>query len=194
MIAELIKLAREVEKCKKCPLHKYRTKPVVGEGDEQASIMLIGEAPGKNEDKEGRPFVGAAGIYLTNILREIGVDRVETYMTNAVKCRPPNNRKPTKKELDACRPYLLKQIEIIKPKVLICLGKCAAYSVLGREVEIKKEAGTLLNCNGTHVMLTYHPAFVMRFRGEYENNFIEHMRHAVLSKYFKKLDGMKKHA
>ncbi len=189
MTLELFEVMREVKRCERCPLHKYRRSPVFGEGNDTASIMLVGEAPGKKEDETGRPFVGAAGKYLTNALWELGIDRVEVYITNAVKCRPPQNRKPTKKEIEACRPYLLKQIEIIKPQVIICLGSSAAYSLLGREIRLREAAGMLLTCNGRKIMITYHPSFVMRFRRKYEQEFIKHLRYAILSRYFKNLDG-----
>ncbi len=189
MTLELFEVMREVKRCKRCPLHKHRKNPVFGEGNDEASIMLVGEAPGKKEDETGRPFVGAAGKYLTNALRELGVDRTEVYITNAVKCRPPQNRKPTKKEIEACRPYLLKQMEIIKPQVIICLGNSAAYSLLGRDIKLKEEAGMLLTRDGRKIMITYHPSFVMRFRGRYEQEFMKHLKCAVLSRYFKNLDG-----
>ncbi len=118
----LAKIKEEVLNCKKCPLYKTRINPVVGEGSPQAKIMFIGEAPGASEDQTGHPFCGAAGKILDELLESAGMKREEVYITNILKDRPPGNRNPQKEEIEACTPYLLKQIEIIKPEVICTLG------------------------------------------------------------------------
>ena len=124
--SSLQELSKAVEACTLCPLHKGRTNPVVGEGPENASAMLVGEAPGRREDETGRPFVGRAGQLLNQLLEEAGLKREEVYITNIVKCRPPNNRDPTEEEKAACSPYLLNQLDIIRPKVVVALGRHSA--------------------------------------------------------------------
>jgi len=128
-------LVRQIMGCRKCDLHKHRKNPVIGEGPLTADIILIGEAPGRREDETGRPFVGPAGQLLNALLAKAGLRREEVYITNVVKCRPPGNRDPTKDEINACLPYLITQLEIIKPKLIITLGRYAGgviYSLLGR--------------------------------------------------------------
>jgi len=120
---EMEKIKNEILNCKKCPLHLSRTNAVPGEGSINSFIMFIGEAPGRNEDVEGRPFVGAAGKLLTSLLEDIGLDRKEVYITNVVKCRPPNNRDPTQLEIKTCSPYLDRQILLIRPKIIVTLGR-----------------------------------------------------------------------
>jgi uracil-DNA glycosylase family 4 len=119
---ELGKIKEETLNCKKCPLYKTRTYPVIGEGNHQAKIMFVGEAPGASEDKSGRPFCGEAGKILDKLLDSVGIKREEVYITNILKCRPIENRDPQKEEIEACTPYLLRQIEIIKPKLICTLG------------------------------------------------------------------------
>ncbi len=116
-------LYKRVAICEKCPLHKGRTHSVPGEGSEDAEIVFIGEGPGRDEDLQGRPFVGAAGKFLTTMLESIGLKREDVYIANVVKCRPPNNRDPEQKEIDACWGYLEEQIKIIKPKIVVTLGR-----------------------------------------------------------------------
>jgi len=120
---ELVKLEEEIKKCTKCPLHASRKNAVPGEGNPEAIIMFIGEAPGRNEDLEGRPFVGAAGRLLTNLIENIGLRREDVYITNVVKCRPPNNRDPKPEEIKACSPYLDRQINCIAPRIIVTLGR-----------------------------------------------------------------------
>ncbi|MFH1533610.1 MAG: uracil-DNA glycosylase [Nitrospirota bacterium] len=116
-------LHKMVAKCEKCPLHKGRTNAVPGEGAEDADIMFIGEGPGRDEDLQGRPFVGAAGKFLTAMIESIGLRREDVYIANVVKCRPPNNRDPEQKEIDTCWSYLEEQIRMIKPKIIVTLGR-----------------------------------------------------------------------
>ncbi len=123
MMSALGDLAKEVSICTRCPLAQGRTKAVPGDGPESASIMFVGEGPGFHEDQQGKPFVGAAGQFLTELLQSIGLKREEVYITNVVKCRPPGNRDPQPEEIEACRSYLDRQIAIIQPKVIVTLGR-----------------------------------------------------------------------
>ena len=148
----------DVLHCRRCDLALSRTNVVVGSGPLDAKIMLIGEAPGRNEDKKGMPFVGSAGKNLDKLLEEGGVRREEVYIANVVKCRPPENRTPKPDEINACHPYLRKQIETIKPSGIILLGKTAAEAMLGRKVEMGKEHGTVVEKDGIRYMIMYHPA------------------------------------
>lgn len=122
-MSELERLAAEVRECTKCPLHRGRTHAVPGEGPADADIMFIGEGPGFHEDQQGRPFVGAAGQFLEELLNSIGLTREQVYITNVIKCRPPGNRDPLPQEVNACEPYLDRQIELIQPKVVVTLGR-----------------------------------------------------------------------
>jgi uracil-DNA glycosylase family 4 len=120
----------EVLSCKKCPLYKTRTYPVIGQGNHQASIVFVGEAPGFNENKTGRPFCGNAGKVFDELLQSAGIKREDIYITNILKCRPPSNRNPLQSEIDACTPYLIRQIKIIQPKVICCLGNFASRFIM----------------------------------------------------------------
>lgn len=160
---ELLKLEKEAKKCKKCKLYEYRTQVVFGVGNPEADLMFVGEAPGYNEDVQGEPFVGAAGKLLDKvILEETGLTRKEIYITNVVKCRPPNNRNPEEDEIIACNPYLLKQIEIIKPKVICALGKFAAKTLTGKNDGITKLRGQIFNFQNIKILPTFHPAAILR--------------------------------
>lgn len=122
-VSELTDLYQQIKTCQKCILSQGRTNPVPGEGPESADIMLIGEGPGFHEDRQGRPFVGASGQYLEELLEKIGFRRQEVYIANVVKCRPPGNRDPKPEEIEACRPYLDKQIELVRPRLIVTLGR-----------------------------------------------------------------------
>jgi DNA polymerase len=161
-IEELNKIYEEIKACTKCDLHKNRTNPVLGEGNINAKIMFIGEAPGEEEDKQGRPFVGKAGKLLTKCIENAGYRREEVYIANINKCRPPNNRTPTIEEQETCIPFLLRQIEIINPKVLCLLGATAYRGIFKKEAKITKERGSILELMGKKVYITYHPAYVLR--------------------------------
>ncbi len=132
-MTELTDLAQEVAICKRCPLSQGRTRAVPGEGPENAAIMFIGEGPGFHEDQQGRPFVGAAGQFLDELLHSIGLKRGEVYITNVVKCRPPGNRDPQPEEIAACQPYLDRQIALINPKVIVTLGRYSMARVFPNE-------------------------------------------------------------
>jgi len=149
--------------CTLCRLHRTRTNVVPGEGPANAKVMLVGEAPGFNEDRQGRPFVGAAGQLLTELLKLAGMDRSRVYITNVVKCRPPNNREPMPDEIEICtREYLEKQIRLVRPKLVISLGRISASELLGRPVSISREHGRTVSCEYAGVkfglFLSYHPA------------------------------------
>jgi DNA polymerase len=155
-------LDRLICNCTKCDLHKGRNKFVFGVGNLKADVVLIGEGPGAEEDKQGEPFVGRAGQLLNDILKAINFTRQEVYIANIVKCRPPGNRTPLPEEMDSCLPYLLKQIELIKPKLILCLGLVAAGALLKKKDALGKLRGKIFEFNNTKVMVTYHPAALLR--------------------------------
>ena len=169
-------LCKDIECCKKCELSKGRLETVPGEGDINADIMIIGESPGKNEDEQGRPFVGRAGGLLETILRkELDCERKDVYICNIVKCRPPNNRDPLPSEIEQCIPYLQKQIDIIKPKVIILLGAVALRSLFGdSKLTIGRCRGEWMEYQKIPVMPTYHPAFLLRQMSERNKNAVKY--------------------
>jgi DNA polymerase len=171
-------LNAQIQECKKCDLHQSRTQAVLGEGNLNARLMFIGEAPGGDEDKLGRPFVGRAGKLLTRLIEATGHKREEFYITNICKCRPPGNRTPTPWEMEACFPYLKVQLEVINPKVLCLLGATAARAFLGRNVAITKERGSIINWEGKLLYLTFHPAYVLRNPGA-EITLFEDIKKAI---------------
>ena len=151
-----------INQCTKCALSKSRNKFVFGAGNPNADIMLIGEAPGANEDKEGLPFVGRAGKLLTDILAAINFSRDEVYIANVLKCRPPKNRDPLPSEVEKCKPYLHKQIDLVKPKLILCLGRVAANNLLGMHETLTKLRDNIYELNNIKVMATFHPAALLR--------------------------------
>lgn len=158
-------LYNEVIKCKKCELCRERKTVVFGEGNIHADIMFIGEGPGQREDETARPFVGPAGQLLNKMLSEIGLKREDVYIANIVKCRPPKNRDPKEEEQNACMPYLRNQLALIRPKVIICLGRIAASVILKREVKMTKEHGIWTESKGFYIMPTFHPAALLHNEG-----------------------------
>lgn len=147
--------------CTKCTLHETRTNLVFGRGNEHARIMLIGEAPGRNEDLQGEPFVGAAGRTLERVLATADIDISEVFIANVLKCRPPNNRDPKPQEIAECSPYLDEQVKAIDPDVIVCLGRFAAQHILGSLAEGKamwELQGRIYQVNGRYVVPVYHPA------------------------------------
>lgn len=160
-MTEILCKIDDVLRCPRCDLSLSRTNVVIGSGPLDAKIMLIGEAPGRNEDKQGKPFVGAAGRVLNTVIEGAGIRREDVYIANVVKCRPPENRVPKKDEIEACSVYLRKQLEVIAPKIIVLLGKTAAESYLGRKVSMGKEHGKPFEHDGRTVIITYHPASVI---------------------------------
>lgn len=160
------RIAEAVRSCRRCPLHKTRTNAVPGEGYLNADVMLVGEAPGRNEDEQGRPFVGAAGQLLNELLERAGMPRPTVYITNVVKCRPPNNRTPTDEEVAACVDYLKDEIRLVRPKVIVALGNTAGstlFSLAGlrwRGATAERGRRVKVTIEGVSVVLlpTYHPA------------------------------------
>ena len=155
-------LARTAEGCTLCRLSEGRKTVVFGEGDSQARLMFIGEGPGAEEDRSGRPFVGQAGQLLDAMIFAIGLDRTEVYITNIVKCRPPGNRDPEDDEVAACSPYLDRQIELIQPKVLVALGKPASHRLTGTTKPISALRGRWATYCGIPLMPVFHPAYMLR--------------------------------
>lgn len=155
-------LEQECLNCAKCALRRGCRQVVFGEGNRQADLMLIGEAPGQNEDEQGRPFVGRAGQLLDKILAAAGFSRSEVYITNIVKCRPPHNRFPAPDEVLCCRPYVEKQIELVSPKIIVALGALAAQTLLFSQLRITRDRGIWREFKGIPVMPTFHPAALLR--------------------------------
>jgi DNA polymerase len=156
-------LKADVAGCTACPLHAQRTQTVFGVGDERAEWLFVGEGPGAEEDARGEPFVGQAGKLLDNMLAAIGLQRGRNvYIANVVKCRPPGNRNPEPHETAACEPYLTRQIALIRPKLVVALGRVAAVSLLARDATIASLRGRLHDYHGTPLVVTYHPAYLLR--------------------------------
>jgi uracil-DNA glycosylase len=155
-------LQQEMLTCHKCPLRKTRTHLVFGIGNPMADLMFVGEAPGRDEDLQGEPFVGRAGQLLNKIIEAIGMKRSDVYIANVLKCRPPGNRNPLSEEIALCIPYLMKQIEIIKPKVLCALGTFAAQTLLDTKAPVGTLRGKFHEYKGVPMMVTFHPAYLLR--------------------------------
>jgi len=158
----LEKLEGLINQCTLCKLHEGRNKFVFGSGNPESDIMLIGEGPGAEEDKQGLPFVGRAGKLLTDILKAINFDREEVYIANIVKCRPPGNRTPLPDEMATCLPYLRKQYELINPKLILCLGLTAVKGLLNKRDSLTSMRGKVFEFEKAKVMVTYHPAALLR--------------------------------
>jgi uracil-DNA glycosylase family 4 len=155
-------LQAEVVECTQCDLCKTRSHTVFGSGNKNADWMFIGEGPGQNEDQQGLSFVGKAGQLLTEMLRAIDLDREQVFITNVVKCRPPDNREPKPIEVDACKRYLLQQLMHIKPKIILALGHVAAQALLNTDESIDELRGKIHALNDTPVVVVYHPAYLLR--------------------------------
>jgi len=155
-------IADAVESCTRCPLYKTANKGVPGTGNPKAKLVCVGEAPGANEDETGLPFVGAAGNLLTKILAAVDLTREEVFISNVVKHRPPGNRNPTPEEIAACSPYFVRQLQLIKPKVILALGTFAAQTLLETKTPIGKLRGEVHRYHGIPVVVTYHPAALLR--------------------------------
>lgn len=159
----LIEIRKEIGDCKRCKLSKKRLNIVFGEGNPEAKLMFIGEAPGREEDEQGRPFVGEAGMVLTRLIEKMGFKRKDVYIANIVKCRPPMNRDPEPDEIESCKGFLEKQIEIISPKVIMSLGRISAMTLSGiNKLKITAIRGKFFYFKDIPVMPTFHPAYLMR--------------------------------
>lgn len=154
--------ARQVSVCTKCPLHATRTRTVFGVGHPDADIVFVGEAPGADEDQRGEPFVGRAGQLLTKILQAVGFEREDVFIANVLKCRPPGNRDPLPDEVAHCEPYLLKQLEILEPKIICALGRISAQTLLQTRASLTQLRGKVHDYHGIAMVVTYHPAALLR--------------------------------
>jgi len=158
----LVELEEQICECVKCPLGQTRTKFVFGVGNPNADLVLVGEAPGADEDAQGEPFVGRAGQLLNKILEAIGFRREDVYICNILKCRPPNNRDPQPSEVEHCEPYLWKQLELMNPKLILCLGRISGQVLLRTTASLAQLRGKVHDYRGIKLMVTYHPAALLR--------------------------------
>ena len=184
MYENLEELKNSLKDCKKCKLCKARQNIVFGVGNPNAEIMLIGEGPGGDEDKQGEPFVGKAGQLMNKAFDVVGIKREEVYIANIVKCRPPNNRDPEEDEIQACLDYLRNQVMIIKPKIIVLLGRIALQNILGREYKITASRGKWVEKKGIMYMPTWHPAALLRD----ETKKIEFLNDLKMIKQYKEGD------
>lgn len=161
-------LAAKVRSCTLCSLHSTRTQAVFGVGNQQAEWLVIGEAPGADEDRQGEPFVGRAGQLLNSMLQAMGFPREQVFIANVLKCRPPGNRDPKPEEASCCAPYLARQIELVNPRIILCVGRIAAQNLLATDTPIGKLRGQVhrLGVRQRPVVVTYHPAYLLRSPGE----------------------------
>ena len=166
-------LEQQVKECTKCKLHKTRKNPVFGEGNSNARLVFIGEAPGATEDMQGRPFVGRAGELLTKIIGAMGMSRQDVYICNVVKCRPPGNRDPENDEINACIPYLRQQIGLISPEVICILGRISGQTLLGKDFRITRDRGKWFTYMGIPVMPTFHPAYLLRYPAKKKETWLD---------------------
>lgn len=164
--AEWDALENEVRECRLCGLCETRTQTVFGVGDRSARLMVVGEAPGAEEDRQGEPFVGRAGQLLDSMLRAAGFERGEVMIANVLKCRPPNNRDPSDEEAGKCMPYLRRQIALVAPSAILCVGRIAAQRLLDTGEAVGKLRGRVHGLDGVPVVVTYHPAYLLRAPGE----------------------------
>ncbi len=158
----LPKLIADIGDCTRCKLHRGRNKLVFGDGNPNAQLVFVGEGPGRDEDAQGLPFVGRAGKLLNQMIEAMGLQRKDVYICNIVKCRPPENRAPEKDEVEICSPFLLRQLDTIAPKVIVCLGSVAAQTLLETNRGISQFRGQWLDFRGRKLMATYHPAYLLR--------------------------------
>jgi len=158
----LERIREDLGECTRCRLHKQRNKIVFGQGNPHAELVFVGEGPGHDEDIQGLAFVGRAGKLLTQMIEAMGLTRDDVYICNVVKCRPPENRKPEEDEVATCSPYLFRQLDVIKPKAIVCLGGTAAQALLKTKDSISRFRGTWFDYRGTKLLATYHPAYLLR--------------------------------
>lgn len=161
-VQSMEEVERELGDCRRCPLHRDRTHIVFGEGSVGAKLVFVGEAPGADEDRQGRPFVGKAGQLLTRIIEAMGMRREDVYICNVLKCRPPGNRTPLPQEMEICGPFLEKQLSVIRPTVICALGSVAAKALLKKDAPITALRGRFHDYRGIPCLPTYHPAYLLR--------------------------------
>jgi uracil-DNA glycosylase family 4 len=160
--AALLVVRQDIGECTRCALARGRTNIVFGDGDPNARLMFVGEGPGADEDAQGLPFVGRAGQLLNNMIGAMGLKREQVYIANIVKCRPPQNRVPEPEEAYTCSPFLFRQIDIVRPEVIVALGSTAAVYLLGAKSSLSALRGRVHQCRGSKLIVTYHPAFLLR--------------------------------
>ena len=160
--AALLQIVEDIGDCKRCPLHRGRHSIVFGQGDPNARLLFVGEGPGADEDAQGLPFVGRAGQLLNNMIAAMGLAREETYICNVVKCRPPGNRTPEPDEANTCSPFLFRQIDVVRPQVIVALGATAATYLLGQRQPLAGLRGRVRAFRGSSLIVTYHPAYLLR--------------------------------
>ncbi len=160
--AQWRQLEEEISRCNRCPLHENRTRPVPGVGNHHAEWMLVGEAPGEQEDLKGEPFVGRAGQLLTEMLRALGLERGQVFITNVLKCRPPGNRDPRPEEAAACEPFLMRQIALIRPRIILAVGRIAAQNLLKTTTPLGRLRGKVHRYDEIPLVVIYHPAYLLR--------------------------------
>lgn len=161
-------IEQHINACTCCPLSRTRNRPVMGRGSRQADIMMIAEAPGGQEDQQGIPFVGRSGEILDGLLRDCGLTREEIYITNIVKCHPPGNRDPKDEEKEACFPYLKYETYLLKPRIIVCLGRVAAQRIISADFRITRQHGTWIYRKNCALTATYHPSAILRDSSKYE--------------------------
>ena len=161
-VEALATVRTDLGECTRCKLHKGRIKLVFGTGNAEARLMFVGEGPGAEEDEQGVPFVGRAGQLLTQIIKAMGLEREDVYIANVVKCRPPGNRNPEPDEIEQCEPFLMRQMDVIKPAIVVALGKFAAQTLLRTTEPISKIRGRFHQVGDTRVMPTFHPSYLLR--------------------------------
>jgi DNA polymerase len=159
---KLALLEQQVKRCDRCALCQSRTNTVFGKGSSSCKILFVGEAPGEHEDREGKPFVGAAGKLLDHFIDFLGLEEEEYYIANILKCRPPKNRDPLPEEEEACLPFLREQVRILKPAMLVCLGRIAAQRIISPDFRITRQHGVFFQHNGMKMMATFHPSALLR--------------------------------
>jgi len=179
-------LEEKCRECRRCPLAETRTNVVFGDGSRNADLMFIGEAPGEKEDLSGIPFVGAAGKLLDKFLYAVDIDRDRVYIANMLKCRPPKNRDPKEEEQALCIEYLREQVRLIKPKMIVCLGRIAAKKIIREDFMISKEHGVFFERNGYTLCAVYHPAALLRDPRRKEDMLID------MQRIKQRLDGLEK--
>ncbi len=166
-------LQQQCMHCRACGLCESRTHVVFGVGDPNAEVLFVGEAPGEREDALGEPFVGRAGQLLDDMLAMIGLDRSRIYITNSIKCRPPQNRDPLNTEKEACAPYLQKQLQLMDPKIIVCLGRISAMEMIRPDFKITQEHGQFFEKNGRLMTAIYHPAALLRDSDKKPDTFVD---------------------